>query len=132
MLQQDRSSSDNQRGVIINISSIAGTCIIPTTPAYAASKHAVVALSRCDALKYAHEGIRVNCISPSAVWTPMVSEARLPQEFIDMGAAQSPMKRYLRPVEVANAVLFMAGIKATAILGANLPVNCGTQLLRTF
>lgn len=131
MLLQDRCFS-NQRGTIINVSSIAGNCIIPTTPAYGASKHAVVALSRCDALRYAQDGIRVNCISPSAVWTPMVSNAGLPQEFIDMGAAQSPMKRYLQPTEVANAILFMASPRASAILGANIPVDCGTQLLRTF
>ncbi|EXJ56174.1 hypothetical protein A1O7_09105 [Cladophialophora yegresii CBS 114405] len=131
MLQQDRSVGD-QRGAIVNVSSIAGNCIIPTTPAYAASKHAVVALSRCDALKYAQDGIRVNCVSPSAVWTPMVSEAGLPQEFLDMGAAQSPVKRYLQPREVADAILFMASPRATAILGANLPVDCGTQLLRSF
>ncbi|ETI21718.1 hypothetical protein G647_08065 [Cladophialophora carrionii CBS 160.54] len=131
MLQQDRSVGD-QRGAIINVSSIAGNCIIPTAPAYAASKHAVVALSRCDALKYAQDGIRVNCVSPSAVWTPMVSDAGLPQEFIDMGAAQSPVKRYLQPLEVAEAILFIASPKATAIIGANLPVDCGTQLLRSF
>lgn len=62
----------------------------------------------------------------------MVSNAGLPQEFIDMGAALSPMKRYLQPIEVANAILFMASPRASAILGANLPVDCGTQLLRTF
>jgi NAD(P)-dependent dehydrogenase (short-subunit alcohol dehydrogenase family) len=122
----------NQRGIIVNVSSIAGHCIIPTTSAYAASKHAVVAVSRCDALMHAKDSIRINCVSPGAVWTPMVSEAGLPKHFIDMGAAQAPMKRYVNVVEAADAILFLASPQASAISGINLPVDCGTQLLRTF
>ena len=121
-----------QRGAIINTASIAGHCVIPTTAPYAASKHAIVALTRCDALRHAQDAIRVNCVSPGAVWTPMVSDSGLPQEFIDFGAAQSPMKRYLQPIEVANAILFLASPKASAISGVNLPVDCGLQLLRSF
>jgi meso-butanediol dehydrogenase / (S,S)-butanediol dehydrogenase / diacetyl reductase len=62
----------------------------------------------------------------------MVSEAGLPKHFIDMGAAQAPMKRYVNVVEAADAILFLASPQASAISGINLPVDCGTQLLRTF
>lgn len=121
-----------QRGVIVNTSSIAGHCIIPTTAPYGASKHAVDALTRCDALRHAKDAIRVNCISPGAVWTPMVSEAGLPQQFIDMGAAQSPMKRYVTAEEAAYAILYLASPQASALSGVNLPVDCATALLRSF
>jgi NAD(P)-dependent dehydrogenase (short-subunit alcohol dehydrogenase family) len=130
MLKQEPSFG-GQRGTIVNTASIAGNCIIPTTAAYGASKHAVVALTRCDALRHSKDSIRINCVSPGAVWTPMVSEAGLPQQFIDMGAAQSPMKRYVESKEAAEAILFLASPQASAITGVNLPVDCGTQLLRS-
>ena len=130
MLSQEPSFA-GQRGAIVNIASIAGHCIIPQAPGYAASKHAVVAISRCDALRHAQDKIRINCISPAATWTPMVSEGGLPKEFIEMGAFMAPMHRYGQPIEVANAVLFLAGPKASAITGVNLPVDCGTALLRS-
>lgn len=130
MLQQEKSFGA-QRGAIINVASIAGHCIIPTTSPYTASKHAVVALTRCDALRHAQDAIRVNAVSPGAVWTPMVSAAGLPEEFVKLGASMAPMKRYLQPIEVANAILFLASPKASALTGVNLPVDCGTQLLRS-
>jgi NAD(P)-dependent dehydrogenase (short-subunit alcohol dehydrogenase family) len=130
MLRQ-KPSFGGQRGTIVNTASIAGYCIIPTASPYAASKHAVVALTRCDALRHAQDAIRINCVSPGAVWTPMLSDGGLPKEFIELGAAMAPMKRYLQPIEVANAILFLASPKASAISGINLPVDCGTQLLRS-
>jgi NAD(P)-dependent dehydrogenase (short-subunit alcohol dehydrogenase family) len=122
----------SQRGTIVNIASVAGHCIIPTASHYVASKHSVVAMTRSDALKYSESSIRINCCSPGAVWTPLVTEAGLPQAFLDMGATQAPMKRYVEANEVANAVVFLASDdKASAITGVNLSVDCGTQLLRT-
>jgi len=125
-------SFGGQRGVIVNIASIAGHCIIPTAAAYGASKHAVVALTRCDALRHAQDAIRVNCVSPAATWTPMLSESELPREFLEFGARMAPMHRYMQPIEIANSILFLAGPKATAITGVNLPVDCGNALLRSF
>lgn len=122
----------SQRGTIVNVASVAGHCIIPTAAHYVASKHSVVAMTRCDALKYSQSSIRINCVSPGAVWTPLVTEAGLPKAFLEMGAAQAPMKRYVEAGEVANAVVFLASAeKASAITGVNLSVDCGTQLLRT-
>ncbi|KAK5061331.1 hypothetical protein LTR84_007873 [Exophiala bonariae] len=130
MMRQDVSFG-NQRGVIVNTASIAGHCIIPTASAYTASKHAVVALTRCDALRHAQDAIRINCVSPAATWTPMISESVLPKEFIELGAKMAPMHRYAQPIEIVNAILFLAGPKATAITGVNLPVDCGNTLLRS-
>ena len=130
MLGQDKSFG-GQRGVIVNTASIAGHCIIPTTSPYTASKHAVIALTRCDALRHAQDAIRINAVSPGPVWTPMISEGGLPREFIELGASMAPMKRYIQPIEVANTILFLASPKASALSGVNLPVDCGNTLIRS-
>lgn len=124
-------SFHNQRGSIVNTASIAGHCIIPTASGYGASKHAVVALTRCDALRHIQDGIRVNCVSPGPVWTPMLSGGGLPDEFIQLTKTLAPMNRFVEAREVADAILFLGGPKASAISGVNLPVDCGNQLLRS-
>lgn len=124
-------STNGPKGAIVNIASIAGHCIIPTAPAYGASKHAVVALTRCDALKHIQDGIRINCVSPGPVWTPMLSDGGLPEEFIQLTKVMAPMHRFVKAREVADAVLFLGGARASAISGVNLPVDCGNQLIRS-
>lgn len=121
-----------QRGSIVNIASIAGKCIIPIASAYGASKHAVVAVTRCDALRHIQDAIRINSVSPGATWTPMLSDGGIPEEFVKLTALMAPMHRFMKTIEVVNAVLFLAGPKASAISGVDLPVDCGTQLLRSF
>jgi NAD(P)-dependent dehydrogenase (short-subunit alcohol dehydrogenase family) len=124
-------SFHNQRGAIVNTASIAGYCIIPTASSYGASKHAVVALTRCDALKHIQDGIRVNCVSPGPVWTPMLSGGNLPEEFIELTKTMAPMHRFIEAREVADAIMFLAGPRSSAISGVNLPVDCGNQLIRS-
>ena len=124
-------SFNNQKGSIVNTASIAGHCIIPTASPYGASKHAVVALTRCDALKHIQDGIRVNCVSPGPVWTPMLSEGGLPEEFIQATKTMAPMHRFVEAREVADAILFLGGPRGSAISGVNLPVDCGNQLIRS-
>lgn len=123
MLQQTP-AFNNQKGSIVNTASIAGHCIIPTAPAYGASKHAVVALTRCD-------GVRINCVSPGPVWTPMLSDSNLPKEFIELTKTMAPMHRFIEAREVADAMLFLGGPRGSAISGVNLPVDCGNQLIRS-
>ncbi|KAI1617380.1 hypothetical protein EDD36DRAFT_423989 [Exophiala viscosa] len=130
MLQQTPSIA-NQKGSIVNTASIAGHCIIPTASPYGASKHAVVALTRCDALRHIQDGIRVNCVSPGPVWTPMLSEGGLPEEFIQLTKTMAPMHRFVEAREVADAILFLGGPRGSAISGVNLPVDCGNQLIRS-
>lgn len=120
-----------QKGSIVNTASIAGHCIIPTASPYGASKHAVVALTRTDALRYIQAGIRVNCVSPGPVWTPMLSGGDLPAEFVELTRTMAPMHRFVEAREVADAMLFLGGPRGSACSGVNIPVDCGNQLIRS-
>lgn len=87
---------------------------------YAATKGGVNSLAIGLARELAKEGVRVNCVSPGPVATDMLSPQRQA-----IGAANVPMGRVGQPLEVANAVLFLAGAEASYITGANLAVAGG-------
>ncbi|MFQ5966632.1 MAG: SDR family NAD(P)-dependent oxidoreductase [Acidimicrobiia bacterium] len=117
------------RGVIINNASYFGLVGGRGTAAYSASKGAVVALTKAMALDHAAAGIRVNCICPGSVDTPM-----LRQEIEEMGGeanvrsqfeSKHPIGRISTPDEVARAVLFLASDDASFITGAAIPVDGG-------
>ena len=120
-------------GVVINTSSLAGVKGVPMQPAYNASKAGVIQLTKTAALEYAAQNIRVNCICPGVIWTPMVENRagemasgdteegkRL---FIEMGL--SPAGRLGEPEDVAQAALFLACDDSKFINGISLPVDSG-------
>lgn len=108
-------------GKIVNIVSraILGN---PRETNYSASKAAVVGFSRALALELAPHGINVNCIAPALVDTP--GARTLPDEVRQRGVELIPMGRIGRPVDIANAVLFLASSEADFITGQTLHV-CG-------
>ena len=116
-------------GNIVNVASYAGLVGFPGAAAYAASKAALVNLTRTMALDHAHEGIRVNCICPGSVATDMLHEAwRLygdVEEARRVWAGKHPLGRIATPEEVARAILFLASPDASFITGAALPVDGG-------
>jgi NAD(P)-dependent dehydrogenase (short-subunit alcohol dehydrogenase family) len=116
-------------GVIVNNASGWGLVGGNEAAAYCAAKGGVVVLTKAMAVDHAQQGIRVNCICPGDVDTPMLPEdARrrgLAWEEYLAGAAQRPMGRIGRPEEVARAVLFLASEDASFITGAILPVDGG-------
>jgi len=114
---------------IVNNASYLGVVGGKGVAAYAASKGAVVNLTRAMALDHASDGIRVNCIAPGSVETPM-----LRQEWEEMGGeaavrhlfeGKHPMGRISQPEEIANAILFLASAEASFINGVCLPVDAG-------
>ena len=119
-------------GVIINTASLAGVRGVSCQPAYNASKAGVIQLTKTAALDYATQNIRVNCILPGVIWTPMV-ETRAKEiaddveegkkQFIDKG--YSPAGRLGKPEEVAQAALFLACDDSIFINGVSLPVDSG-------
>jgi len=116
-------------GVILNTGSITGLTGQVGTPAYAASKGAVVNLTRALAVDHAHEGIRVNCICPGVTDTPLLQQhfrsLPNPEAARREREARNPIGRLIRPEEVAAAAVFLASDESSAMTGAALLVDGG-------
>jgi NAD(P)-dependent dehydrogenase (short-subunit alcohol dehydrogenase family) len=112
-------------GAIINNASVAGLVGFAGIPAYAASKGGVVQLTRTTALEYAQQNIRVNCLCPGVIDTPMVRRAAPNEEAIGGFREFEPVGRLGRPEEVAALALFLASDEASFITGAIIPVDGG-------
>lgn len=111
-------------GSIVNNSSLNGLIGEPGADAYTATKGGIIALTRVMAVDYGKYGIRVNCICPGAIDTPMIAPAlELPgvlERFQD-----SPLGRVGRPEEIAYAALFLASDEASYVTGLIMPVDGG-------
>lgn len=120
-------------GVIINTASILGHASQKTTAAYAASKAAVMALTRTVAIDHAKEGIRCVSISPGTIDTPLVQIAaatfrdRDPDDLKREWAAHHPLNRLGTPKEVAETVFFLASPGAGFITGADILIDGGIR-----
>ena len=114
-------------GAIVNISSIAYARPHALTP-YAASKGAVVSLTWAMAADHARDGIRVNCVAPGPVYTPMVYAAGMPEELRERRKNASLLRVEGTGWDIGNAVLFLASDEARYITGVVLPVDGGVLL----
>lgn len=113
-------------GAIVNVSSVSGLVGAPNRAIYAASKHAVVGLTRSAAAEYARDGIRINVLCPAAVKTPMLARLveRDPSGEKKLKSAH-PMGRFAETAEVANAALWLASEQASYVNGHELVVDGG-------
>ncbi|MDA0824123.1 MAG: SDR family oxidoreductase [Proteobacteria bacterium] len=113
-------------GAIVNNSSNFGLVGSNGMPAYSASKHGVIALTKTAALEYAQSGIRVNAVCPGPVETPLVTKIieRQP-EIVDAITEREPIGRMGQPEEIANAVVWLCSDEASFVVGAALPVDGG-------
>jgi NAD(P)-dependent dehydrogenase (short-subunit alcohol dehydrogenase family) len=114
-------------GAIVNISSISALRPRGLTP-YTVSKGAVIALTRAMAVDHAAQGIRVNCIAPGPVYTPMVYAGGMSAELRDQRRRASPLGIEGTGWDVAHAALFLASDEARYITGVVLPVDGGVTL----
>ncbi len=115
-----------QRGVIVNISSIAGVVGFQGLTAYSASKGGVNQLTKAAALEYAQSGIRINSICPGVVRTEMVD--RIISKNTDMEEALiagTPLGRIGKPEEIASAVIWLCSDDASFVIGHPMVIDGG-------
>lgn len=116
------------RGSIVNTASLAALIAVaePNQPAYTASKHAVVGLTKSAAIRHARQGIRVNAVLPGVTMTNMIRQVMA--QSVEAKATLenlSPMGRVAEPREIAEAALFLASDRASYITGHSLVVDGG-------
>jgi NAD(P)-dependent dehydrogenase (short-subunit alcohol dehydrogenase family) len=113
-------------GAIVNTASIAGLVGFEGLPAYNASKHGVVGLTKTAALEFAQKNIRVNCVCPGVIQTPMV--ARLMDgggmNENDMRAGE-PVGRFGQPQEIGEGVLWLLSDASSFVTGHSLVIDGG-------
>lgn len=120
---------DQGGGCVINTASVAGLVGSRNRVAYAASKAGVVMLTKCMALDWAAANVRVNCVCPGYVDTPMVRDL-MEQESDPLAArtdaaALHPLGRLGAPTDIADAMVFLASAQASWITGTALVVDGG-------
>ncbi|PYN05324.1 MAG: hypothetical protein DME02_20195 [Candidatus Rokuibacteriota bacterium] len=112
------------QGAIVNLSSVYGVVGGSLSPAYAASKGAVVNLTRQMAMQWA-PGVRVNCVCPGMIETPMTRALLDDPAFREAILLKYPLQRFGQPDEVASAILYLASDEAAFVTGVSLPVDGG-------
>jgi len=116
-------------GAIVNNASILGHVAFANAPAYSASKHGVLGLTKAAALEYATQSIRINAVCPGFIETPMVMERGVhagdSKETYDQIAALHPMERLGKPEEIASAAVWLCSEAASFVTGQSLLVDGG-------
>ncbi len=113
---------------IINTTSIQGDNPSPQLLAYATTKGAITNFTSGLAQMLAPKGIRVNCVAPGPVWTPLIP-ATMPAETVAHFGEQSPMKRPAQPVELASSYVMLADPMSSYVSGATIAVTGGMPML---
>lgn len=116
-------------GAIVNSSSGAGLVGFPGLPAYVASKHAVIGLTRAAALEYVKSGVRINAVCPGSTRTPMLEGFMGGDPKIEaMMTAGQPIGRLARPEEIAAAAVWLCSDAASFVVGHAMAVDGGAVI----
>ena len=124
-IQAMASNSGPARGSIINTASVAGLIGTPGLGSYAATKHAVVGMTRTAALEMGALGIRVNAVCPGVIRTPMLGGFDNSDALIQEIGKAHALKRIGEPIEVARLVCFLASDDASFITGQAIAIDGG-------
>ncbi len=130
-----RYMSENGGGVILNNASIAGVLPGQALMSYRVSKAALIHFSKCIAIDLAQYGIRVNCLAPGHIRTPLTAftvpgmteeqMVRIREALAPVWDSNQPLKRHGSPEDVAQTVLFLCSGNAAQITGVTLPIDGG-------
>ena len=113
-------------GAIVNMASVAGLVGFPNLPAYVASKHGVVGLTKAAALEYAEQGIRINAVCPGVIRTAMVERVIGGDPAVEaLYTSMEPIGRLGQPEEIADAVVWLCSDHASFVTGQALAVDGG-------
>ena len=113
-------------GAIVNNASNFGVVGSNGMPAYSASKHGVLGLTKTAAIEYAERGVRINAVCPGPVQTPLVDKIIAKQpEIVDAIVEREPIGRMGQPEEIAGAVVWLCSTEASFVIGAVLAVDGG-------
>ena len=126
---------NRQSGNIVNLSSTAGLRASLISPCYSATKGAIISLTRSLALAYAPNGLRINCICPGTIETPMVENFFYQQEDVQQREVlrerfknRHPIGRFGTAEEVAQAALYLASDSSSFVTGISLVIDGGISL----
>ena len=117
--------TDRRRGSIVNLSSVSGVVGTPKRAAYAATKGAIDAATRSLAIELGPAGIRVNSVAPGAVDTDLWARNRAVPGVIESIEAQTPLRRWATPDDVADVVVFLASDAARFVTGETICTDGG-------
>jgi len=116
-------------GAIVNTSSGAGLVGFPMLPAYVASKHAVLGLTKAAALAYVRDGVRINAVCPGSTRTPLLEGFMAQSPEIERAMEQSaPIGRLARPDEIAEAMVWLCSDAASFVVGHAFSVDGGAVI----
>lgn len=115
-------------GTIINTTSINADSPNPTLLAYASTKGAIQNLTGGLAQLLAEKGIRVNCVAPGPIWTPLIPST-MPEEKVKSFGKQVPMGRPGQPAELAPVYVLLASPEASYVSGATIAVTGGKPII---
>ncbi|XP_050698835.1 (3R)-3-hydroxyacyl-CoA dehydrogenase-like [Eriocheir sinensis] len=125
-LLEKEQETEGETGAVVNIASMCGKTGLKYASHYAASKGAVISLSKTCAAELAGKGIRVNCVLPGLIATPM--SQLIPEKSVQSHNSKNPLGRPGRPEEVAEVVVFLLSGRSSYMVGACVEVSGGTDM----
>lgn len=117
--------AEQGKGVIVNMASMLGIVGVGMEDPYVAAKHGVVGLTKNVAIAYGPRGVRVNCICPGWIETPMTAVIQNADALRQQIEQQTPLGRMGKAEEIAKAALFLASDESSFVTGASLIIDGG-------